>query len=367
VRLVEFIHDNHVGIIEEWEAFALTQLPGMTSLASRDHAEEILSAIECDMCSAQSGPEQIEKSRGHGKEQCLEDAGHVHAKTRLEGGFRLGQMVAEYRALRASVLRLWGERGDASDLDGVTRFNEAIDEALTAATNRYMETMEHYRDQFLAILGHDLRNPIGAIALGASTLARATDQGEASARVASCILSSARRMDRLVADLLDLTRTRLGPGIPLHRAPMDLAPVCRQVVAEIKQAHPREPVRFAWRGDLHGEWDGDRLAQVLQNLVGNAIQYGAKEAPVTVTARGGGDEVVLEIHNEGPPIPSDVVGTIFEPMTHHGAESGGRQTNLGLGLYIAEQVVSAHGGKIGVTSSEAEGTTFVVHLPRMGP
>ena len=353
--------------MKEWDLFAGSLLPAggsMNTAACRDHVEEILVAIVHDMNSFQSESEQAEKSKGRGEEQRLGGAGHIHAALRIERGFKLDQLVAEYRALRASVLRLWKEQEGDGDIEGLIRFNEAIDEALTAAASRYMETMDRYRDQFLGILGHDLRNPLGAILMGASTLTKATPRSDKTGRIVSRILSSARRMDRLVGDLLDLTRTRLGPGIPIHPAPIDLGPVCRDVVAELKQYHPREALHFAPRGDLRGEWDGDRIAQVVSNLVGNAMQHGAKEGAVTLVARDDGDDVVLEVHNEGPPIPRDAVSTLFEPMIRHAPANDLASPNLGLGLYIAEQVVTAHGGTIDVTSTEVDGTTFVVHLPR---
>jgi len=368
VRLADFIVENREAIVREWEAFAQSLLlptgGAMSPSASRDHADEILSAIVHDMNSFQTDDQQAEKSKGHAGRGHLGGAGRVHAVTRMEKGFRLSQVVAEYRALRASVLRLWNQADGAADLEGVTRFNESIDEALTVSTSRYMETMERYRDQFLAILGHDLRNPVGAIVMGASTLVDTPETDERTDRIAHRILSSAKRMDRMVCDLLDLTRTRLGAGIPIHRAPMDLDPLLRQVMGELKDSHPNDPLGFAAKGDLRGEWDSDRLAQVVSNLVGNAVQHGSKSGPVTLVARDEGDEVVLEVHNEGPPISTDVMGTLFEPMIH-GSDKEPTSTSLGLGLYIADQVVTAHGGNIDVTSTMVEGTTFVVHLPRL--
>jgi signal transduction histidine kinase len=365
VRLAEFIRNNHESIVAEWEAFARSLLSGQgetSALVLRDHANEILDAIADDMESLQSLEEQAQKSKGRGDDGRLGGAGKIHATVRIEGGFRLDQLVAEYRALRASVLRLWRDSGE-HEVDGVTRFNEAIDEALTVATNRYMEMMDRHRDQYLGVLGHDLRNPLGAIIMGASALTAIDGLDDGTARIASRILSSARRMDRLVGDLLDLTRTHLGAGLSIAPTPMDLAPVCRQVIAELEGAHPNEPVKFTAEGDLHGEWDGDRLAQVVSNLVGNGIEHGSKRSPVTVVARDDGEDVVLEVHNEGPPIPARELSAIFEPMVSRGSEDKPSQ-NLGLGLYIAEQVVVAHGGTIVVTSTQAEGTTFSVHLPR---
>ena len=366
MQLAEFIVENRGVIVREWEAFARSLLPPggpMGASVCRDHANEILTAIVLDMTSSQSAAEQVEKSKGRGEEQrIIEEAAHIHAVMRVDRGFRLSQVVAEFRALRASVLGLWHRNGSGPDIDGVTRFNEAIDEALSASASRYMETMERYRDQFIAVLGHDLRNPLSGIVMGASALAESPTLDESARTIAARILSGAKRMDRMVRDLLDLTRTRLGPGLPIKKAPMDLTPVCRQVVAELV-GHCDAPLRFVPTGDLHGEWDSDRLAQVVSNLVGNAIQHGRKSAPVTLVARGEGSAVVLEVHNEGPPIPQSVLGTMFEPMVLADPNEDQPSTSLGLGLYIAEQIVTAHGGAIGVTSTEA-GTTFTVSLPR---
>ncbi len=364
--LAEFIDAERVTIVAEWETFARSLMPAggaMSRLALRDHADEILSAIIRDMKSRQTAAEQAEKSKGRGEAQNLGEMGRLHAALRIEVGFKLGQMVAEYRALRASVLRLWQKSG--SDPGGVTRFNEAIDEALTEAVGRFMVTTEHYRDQSLGILGHDLRNPLSAIIMGSALLVATEGLDDKSVRVASRILNSANRMNRMIADLLDLTRTRFGELIPVVRLPMDLGPLCRQVVAEFEGLHP-DGLEFRAEGDLRGEWDSDRIAQVLSNLLRNAIQHGSKGDPISLTAKDNGAEVLLEVHNSGPGIPDGALNTIFEPMVRHTARDN-PTSGLGLGLYIASQVVMSHGGTLDVTSTEAAGTTFTLHLPRRVP
>jgi signal transduction histidine kinase len=366
VRLAEFIVENRAIIVKEWEVFARSLLPpgGPTSRSvCRDHADEILTAVVLDMGSSQSDAEQVEKSKSLAEGRRIGDAAHIHAVMRVDRGFRLVQIVAEFRALRASVLALWHQSTNEPDIDGVTRFNEAIDEALSASASGYTETMDRYRDQFIAVLGHDLRNPLTGIAMAASTLATTPTLEESARAIASRILSGAKRMDRMVCDLLDLTRTRLGPGLPIKTAPMDLTPVCQQVIAELG-GNPDQPLRFVPSGDLHGEWDSDRMAQVLSNLVANAIQHGGRSAPVTLVVRDVGNAVEMEVHNEGPPLLQSVLGTMFEPMVLADTGEGPPTANLGLGLYIAEQIVTAHGGAIGVTSTEAAGTTFTVSLPR---
>lgn len=350
--------------------FASTLLPaagGLSDLALRDHAEEILMAIVADLELPQNAAEQSEKSKGHGEEHRMEEVGRIHAALRIEGGFRLSQLVAEYRALRASVLRLFeraaGETG-ATELRQVTRFNEAIDEALVEATDRYMVVMNRTSDQFLAVLGHDLRNPLGAISMSAGLISRRADHSNTKA--ASLILTSAERMKRMVDDLLDLTRTRLGSGIPIAPEPMDLKLLCQEVVAELEAFHPDCPMDFQADGNLRGSWDRDRLAQVLSNLVGNALQYGARERPIGVVVRGEGEEVVIEVHNEGRPIPPAMLANIFEPMVREAGrrESDKRSRSLGLGLHIAREIVLAHGGTVSVESTGSDGTTFSVRLPR---
>jgi signal transduction histidine kinase len=368
MRLTEFIEQHHKKIITEWVQFARTLHPwseGMSEKALRDHAEELLTALVSDMESPQSSLQQSEKSKGRAAGGPLTSVGRKHASDRLETGFKLDQLVSEYRALRASVVRLWAaEHGDKEG--ELIRFNEAIDETLAEAAVRYSELMNHTREQFLAILGHDLRNPLGAIVMGATILTKSESIDDKQARVATRILNSAGRMTRMVSYLLDLARTRLGASIPITLTRMDLTPVCQQVIAELEVAYPDRQLRLESKGDLFGEWDSDRLTQVISNLVANALQYGG--AAVSVVAQEHGDEVALQVHNDGPPIAKSALKNIFEPMVRKPTQNGNRNaTGLGLGLYIAREVVIAHGGTIGVTSTEKEGTTFTVQIPRRPP
>lgn len=365
--LAEFIDRERITIVAEWEAFARTLLPGAAGLsgpALRDHADQLLSAIINDMKSRQTDSEQSEKSKGRGQARAMGDIGKLHAALRIEDGFKVGQLVAEYRALRASVLRLWEKAG--TDPGGVTRFNEAIDEGLTEAIENFTETTEHFRGLSLGILSHDLRNPLAAIIMGSTMLVGSEELDDHTVRIAARMLTSANRMDRLISDLLDLTRTRSGDRIPIVPVTIDLAPLCWHVVAELEGRRPAGELRFEARGDLHGEWDADRIAQLLSNLVSNAIQYGAKTEPIEVVAADDGGDVILTVHNGGPAIPENSLRTMFEPMVRH-SQDAKTNSGLGLGLYIAAQVALAHGGTIDVASTDADGTTFTVHLPRHAP
>ena len=165
----------------------------------------------------------------------------------------------------------------------------------------------------------------------------------------------------MIADLLDLTRTRLGGTMPLQRHRADIQELCEEVVLETGAARPEAVLRLSASGNLTGNWDADRLAQAVSNLVGNAIQHG-EGTPVTITAHGEGDDVTLSVHNGGAPIPPTMLPSIFEPLARGGAE--GAAHGIGLGLFISRAIVSAHAGEITVTSSREHGTTFTVRLPK---
>jgi signal transduction histidine kinase len=166
----------------------------------------------------------------------------------------------------------------------------------------------------------------------------------------------------MVNDLLDFSRGRLGRPMPLTRGSADLGSLVREIVAEVQSANPRSAVFFNSTGDLTGSWDVERIKQAVANLLLNAIQYGTAST-VTVKAEGSENAVSLEVHNEGLPITPALLPTIFDPLVR-GYDSGQNDAGLGLGLFIVSEIVSAHGGTINVTSSEAAGTSFVVHLPR---
>ena len=376
MRLADFILGNIEPILVEWEAFARSVPLGaqMDKLALRDHAQDILRATAWDMKSAQTAAQQSDKSKGDGRacvgSSRLDGASDDHAEERVTSGFDLLEVVAEYRALRASVVRLWREStpaADARDVDDLTRFNESIDQSLTEAVRSYTSRVDRSRQMFLAILGHDLRNPLNSVMMSASLLSRTVRLDDESKSVASQISSSAAAMARMISDLLDFTGTGLGVGMPLAPAKMDLGKLCREVADETRAAHPTRTLHYQPHGDLHGEWDPARLRQVISNLLGNAIQHGGETGPIDLSATGEGSDVLLAVRNEGTPIPRDVLPTIFDPLVRGASpdlQKQRRPGSIGLGLYIAREVVTAHGGTIDVKSTAETGTTFSVRLPR---
>lgn len=375
MRLADFIETHCDPILAEWDEFASTRGPvgrAMDRVELRDHALAMLTSIVADLRTPQSDAEQSDKAKGLTEPNAgdPDTAAQVHGAGRAEEGFTVEEMVSEYRALRASVIRLWTlENGELErdDIEDLMRFNETIDQALAESIERYADDVAHSKELFLAILGHDLRTPLGVVIMGTQFMLDTGELHEPHLTLTTRIAHSARRMNRMVGDLLDLTRSRLGTGIPIVRGPMDLAKEGAHAVDEIRGAYPGTTLQLHTSGDLTGEWDCPRISQVLANLLGNAVQHGARGTTISLTARGEATEVVLQVHNLGPRIPDEARATLFDPFKRAAeATQGGAQGSLGLGLYIAERIVTAHGGTITVDSTDT-GTFFTVRLPRQGP
>ncbi|MFO0849359.1 MAG: sensor histidine kinase [Gemmataceae bacterium] len=370
MRLADFIRHQMESILADWEAFAGTLLPaaaGLTPLALRDHAQQILEAVADDLTTSQTREEQAEKSKGRAAAAAgaPETAAQTHAVLRAQGGFDIIQLVAEYRALRASVLRLWMDAGplDHTGMEDVVRFNEAIDQAVAESVGHFHAQVERARNLLLGMLGHDMRNPLYAIQMTAAHLS-ALNAGEQVTVAADLLIRSGQAMQALLDDLMDFNRTRLGLGIKLVPADVDLAGPVADEVELFRGAHPHRRIDLAVTGDCRGRWDGLRVKQSLRNLVSNAIRYGAPDAPVSVALRGEGAGVHLEVTNSGPPIDPAVMKQIFDPLKR-GLVRGDRDdgSGLGLGLFIVHEIVRAHDGDIEVRSDGGK-TTFAVRLPR---
>jgi signal transduction histidine kinase len=222
------------------------------------------------------------------------------------------------------------------------------------------------QQRFIAILGHDLRNPLNAVLMAAERLKQA-EVSERWAKSVEYVISGAGRMTRLIDQLLDLARTRQSGGIPVRPQPgTDLGYIVQAAVDELCAANPRTEIVVSRQDTILGAWDADRLAQVVSNLVGNATVHGAGRVEVRVKRVG--DDAVLEVHNGGPPIPAHMVPRMFEAFQRLAADDAtARPGGLGLGLFIADRIVAAHGGRIAVRSNEEDGTTFAVTIPAWPP
>jgi signal transduction histidine kinase len=221
-----------------------------------------------------------------------------------------------------------------------------------------------FEQHLIGIVSHDLRNPLAAITLSATTLLRGTELEERQRKSLGRIFSAAERANRMIRDLLDFTKARLGGGLPIQRAPLDFHALSRQVVDEFQVSHPERVIQFEQRGDGQAVWDGDRMAQVLTNLIGNALHYSPPGTPIRVKAHGEAEAGVFEVHNEGAPIAAELLPRLFQPMQRGEPVGDKASRNVGLGLYIVDHIVRAHGGRVEVCSREGEGTTFRVRLPR---
>ena len=212
-----------------------------------------------------------------------------------------------------------------------------------------------YEQLLIGIVSHDLRNPLGAILLGLQVLLRREGLDARTTQALVRLHTSTERAARMVRDLLDFTQARLGGGLKLERASVDLHAVVRGVVEEFQVTSPERELRLEQRGDGRGRWDADRLAQLAGNLVGNALKYSPADSPVTVRSEGGPEDVRLEVHNQGEPIAPEAMARNLQPLQRavEGTDTAGR--SVGLGLYIVEQLVRAHGGDIQVELDRARG------------
>ncbi len=241
--------------------------------------------------------------------------------------------------------------------------------ALAAETARLAEKaqIQEFQERFIAVLGHDLRNPLSAIDMGASLLRqRAADMNDETAgRVLNRMKSSSRRMSRMIEQILDLTRSRLAGGLVISTATADLTAIIAAIVDELRGGHPGRAIEVRCPPSVVGEWDPDRLEQVFSNLIGNAVDYSPQDGTVDVAVRVDDRKVAVTVHNAGAPIPEEARAELFSPFRRGARDSRTMETaGLGLGLFISREIVIAHGGTIEFRSDSTEGTTFLVTLPR---
>lgn len=371
-RLSDFIRDNIEPILQAWENFARTVEPPALTMDDeelRDHAHLMLIAFAADLDTPQSERQRVIKSEGMAERDGQDTAAETHAEARLLAGYTVVQLVSEYRALRSSVLSLWSKEAtddSTAAMHDMTRFNEAVDQALAESVARYEHLVTQSRDMFLAILGHDLRNPLGVLVTGSSFIMQAAEIPPKYVLAATRMFNSAKRMSALINDLIDFTRTHLGPGIPINTKRGDVVAICTQVIDELRTYHAERQILLHAPPSLSAPVDAGRIAQMLSNLIGNAIQHGSVDTPVLVDLRGSDSEVVITVSNQGPVIPANKLRSIFEPLVRvgDGSDAPMEHTSLGIGLFIAREIARGHHGDVTVDSDEANGTRFTVVIPR---
>jgi signal transduction histidine kinase len=366
MTLADFIVENIAEIIEEWVGFArtLTSARGLDVDALRDHAEKMLLTVAAEMRTEESDERQRLRSRGEARTNAsAETAADAHGDQRYGHGFSLEELVSEYRALRATVIRLWVRRTTINDrtVYELTRFNEGIDQLLAESVVHFAKQLDRARHLFMGVLGHDLRTDLHVILASIERLERTPSKDQIEKYV-PFMKEGANNILAMIEDLLDVARTRLGSQLPLETSRVDAAALCPEVLQAFRQLNPSCEIRLKIDGDVSGEWDRKRLHQMLANLVRNAIQHGDPSRPVTLSAQGGDENVIFKVHNYGTPIPASLITHIFDPL-QQGKE---RQdpTSLGLGLYIASTVAQGHLGTLTAKSSATAGTTFTATLPR---
>lgn len=372
MRLYDFIHQNLEIILQAWEDFARsvdTEAPTMNAVGLRNHAESILLTVAADMKTSQTSQQQIDKAHGHGPRSKGASAAHTHAITRLVAGFTMDQMVSEYRALRSSVLRLWMAqefKGNEHHIQDMIRFNEAIDQALVESIASYGHAVELTRKTVLGVLGHDLRSPLAAIVMAGDLLDKTDYLKERERKLTNQISVSVHRATTMVNDLLDLARCNLAAGIPIQVEVTELNAICLAAIAELHASFPSASIALYGQKKVIGQFDPMRMGQVFSNLIGNAALHGDTGQPISVRIESNGNEAQISVHNRGEVIPPEAIPHIFKPAgrySTHAANEKGSSSGLGLGLFIASEIVTGHGGSIEVESTAERGTTFWVRIP----
>jgi hypothetical protein len=372
MRLADFIEQNAESILSAAEKFTAGLMPAaahLDSAAMRDHLPMMLEAVVIDLRTHQTPAQEMNKSLGlQGVADGQPDtAAQAHAILRAKSGFNVEQLVAEYRALRASVLRLWLADDPMVDVEmfrDSTRFNEAIDQAMAESVASFSAEADRWRHVFLAVLGHDLRGPLNAVLLTAELLSRMGSEVPTTAYTQS-LIRSGRRMQQLLDSLLDYSRTSLGRGIGIHRGWVSMANECGEELDVLRASLPGRRIDFVTQGMTEGSYDASRIREIVSNLVYNAAKYSAAESVIRVDLKGGERGLSLKVENAGATIAQGDLQALFEPLRRGKAEfSDGAEdrSNLGLGLFIVQEIAKAHGGDVQAASNDGK-TTFTVTLP----
>lgn len=356
-------------LMERWKRRVRSELDpsGLTDGELVDHLPLVLEELSRTLRAQQGHREPPSPSRA-------KQLAQLHGEQRFRKGFDLRRLVQEFGLLRDCVIDLFQEEGLANVLEPILLTNRFITDAVTESVAQFVAERDgdllervQFEQQLIGIVSHDLRDPLASIQLAAGTLLQPGSLDAQQASIVSRIFSASDRAIRLIADLLDFTATRFGPTLTIRRSPCDIHQLVRQVVDEIALGASKRQLTLKAEGDGQGEWDDDRIAQIVTNLVNNALVYSPDSSTIVIQSRGEPTEIRLSVHNEGAPIPTEAMASLFKPMVRASRVSSKSGRSIGLGLYIVDQIVRAHGGRVDVRSAAAEGTTFTVTLPRHAP
>lgn len=369
MQIAEFLEVSSREILEESITYArsIEVLKDEDEKVLRNHLPKILQAISSDLRRGQSRTEALDKS--HGKivfaSSTEATAAETHGLARARSGLNIDQVVAEYRALRACVLRLFADRiptGPDSTRD-IGRFNEAIDQALAESVRMYSQEVDRWQQIFLGVLGHELRGPLHAITLTTEMLV--FQAPPALSKSVASLTRSARRMASLMDSLLEYNKATLNGGMVIKRGPVDLAAACRDEIEVQLAAMPKAQIALETQGSSHGEFDVSRIREALANLLSNAVKHGVPNEPVQVRLVGDKKTVTVTVENAAAEdIPASEIAQLFEPLRRGALNRSSRgREHLGLGLFIVRQIVKVHGGEV-FGRSAGKRVMFTITLPK---
>lgn len=349
----------------------------MSSKELRNHASVMLESIAKDLCTSQSKKEELVKSLGNEPRTSQTAAGEEHGQSRMLADFTIEQLVSEYRALRSSVLRLWNEANGepkASDIDDIIRFNEAIDQLLASsvmmfakATREAVEAEKKRKDNFLAMLAHELRNPLSPISAAATLLKMSNSNEKIINNASNIIARQVSHMATLIDDLLDVSRVTRG-SIELKSEMIDLRHVIDDAVEQVlPQIHAHGHVLTV--SDMSRpviiEGDKKRLVQVFANILTNAAKYTPENGNIALRLDLTGENVEVTIEDNGIGMAPDFVPYVFDLFAQAERSSDRSAGGLGLGLALAKSLIELHSGKITCSSDGVgKGSQFTVQLPK---
>jgi signal transduction histidine kinase len=352
-RVSDFIRTHEARIATLWEDEVLAELPVLRKMSRPvlvDHLEEFLEGLA----------NWIEGNK-EDAERAFHNLVEGHALQRLGYGVGLETLTREYSKIRLVLLRELAKADQTFEAESMLRLHEALDHAMNEAVHRYAARREEVRERFMAILGHDLRDPLSTVRISANILAANPSLKAELRLVASRIGNASSRMQRMINDVLDFARGHLGNGIPANPTLNDMGEICHAAVDELSAANPQRHIEIETAGDLRGAFDRDRVHQALGNLISNALHHTRGAIEVRAYEEEGHEAIVTEVTSHGAAIPEDLKRRIFDPFSQ-GDIAGPRQ-GLGLGLYIVQQIALAHGGTCDLASDETA-TTFSIRWPR---